>query len=142
MMNVRLAALLLALTLQPLAAAAQPRIGVLNFTQMTDNVKREMLLALREEGYVEGKNIRVEWRGADGSSERRPRAGREVADGRDPDAAEDGLGHRSHAPQAAHRERLCDLRRCRVAFRPTLNEWNGRRSVEMQVLDFQYPEQR
>jgi putative ABC transport system substrate-binding protein len=66
----KLAALLLALALQPLAAAAQPRIGVLNFTQMTDNVKREMLLALREEGYVDGNNIRVEWRGADGSTDR------------------------------------------------------------------------
>lgn len=40
---------------------------------------------------------------------------------------------------AKHRDLLCDARRCRVAFRPMLNEWMGRRSVEMQVLDFQFP---
>ena len=34
--------------------------------------------------------------------------------------------------------RYCYQRRCRVAFRPILNEWNGRRSVEMQVVDFQF----
>lgn len=31
-------------------------------------------------------------------------------------------------------------RRCRVAFEPIINEYQGRRSVEMQVLDFQFPE--
>ncbi len=35
---------------------------------------------------------------------------------------------------------LQDHRRCRVAFRPIMNEWNGRRSVEMQILDFQFPD--
>lgn len=34
---------------------------------------------------------------------------------------------------------LMDHRRCRAAFRPTLNEWNGRTSVEMQIVDFQFP---
>ncbi len=34
---------------------------------------------------------------------------------------------------------LLDHRRCRVAFRPILNEWNGRTSVEMQVIDMHTP---
>jgi len=34
---------------------------------------------------------------------------------------------------------LLDHRRCRVAFRPMLNEWNGRTSVEMQVIDLHTP---
>jgi single-stranded-DNA-specific exonuclease len=36
---------------------------------------------------------------------------------------------------------LQDHRRCRVAFQPIVNEWNGRRSVEMQVIDFQFPQE-
>lgn len=35
---------------------------------------------------------------------------------------------------------LMDHRRCRVAFRPILNEWQGRTSVEMQILDFRFPD--
>ncbi len=31
------------------------------------------------------------------------------------------------------------FRRCKVAFMPIINEFNGRRSVEMQVLDVQFP---
>ncbi len=31
-------------------------------------------------------------------------------------------------------------RKCRVAFEPIINEFNGRRSVEMQMLDLQFPE--
>lgn len=41
--------------------------------------------------------------------------------------------------QAAIRPRLLDQRKCRVAFSPIINEWNGRRSVEMQIADFQFP---
>lgn len=41
--------------------------------------------------------------------------------------------------QAKYRPDLMNHRRCRVAFRPIINEWNGRRSVEIQVLDFQFP---
>jgi len=37
---------------------------------------------------------------------------------------------------------LLDHRRCRVAFRPIINEWNGRRSVEMQIVDFRFPDPR
>jgi single-stranded-DNA-specific exonuclease len=42
--------------------------------------------------------------------------------------------------QARLKTELLDHRKCRVAFEPIINEWNGRRSVEMQVLDFQFPE--
>ncbi len=41
--------------------------------------------------------------------------------------------------KAKVRQDLLDHRRCRVAFRPVLNEWNGRRGVEMQIEDFQFP---
>jgi single-stranded-DNA-specific exonuclease len=43
--------------------------------------------------------------------------------------------------QAKIRSELLDHRRCRVAFRPILNEWHGRRSVEMQIFDFQFPQE-
>jgi single-stranded-DNA-specific exonuclease len=36
---------------------------------------------------------------------------------------------------------LKDTRRCRLAFEPMINEFNGRRSVEMRVLDFHFPGQ-
>ncbi len=38
-----------------------------------------------------------------------------------------------------HLEDLKQHRRCRVAFEPIINEFNGRRSVEMQIADFQFP---
>ncbi len=69
-MRTRLAALAVLLCVSPLVTAAQPRIGVLNFTQMTEAVKKGVRDGLREEGYVEGKNILIEWRGADGRTER------------------------------------------------------------------------
>lgn len=40
-------------------------------------------------------------------------------------------------------DRLEDLkqhRRCRVAFEPIINEFGGRRSVEMQMIDLQFPD--
>jgi len=37
-------------------------------------------------------------------------------------------------------EDLKQHRRCRVAFEPIINEFNGRRSVEMQMLDVQFPQ--
>ena len=50
-----------------------------------------------------------------------------------------GLQRRAIAFNGArHHDALRDHRRCRVAFRPILNEWNGRRTVEMQVVDFQF----
>ncbi len=36
-------------------------------------------------------------------------------------------------------EDLKQHRRCRVAFEPIINDFNGRRSVELQILDFQFP---
>lgn len=36
-------------------------------------------------------------------------------------------------------EDLKHHRRCRVAFAPIINDFNGRRSVEMQMLDFEFP---
>lgn len=38
-----------------------------------------------------------------------------------------------------HLEDLKQHRRCRVAFEPIINEFNGRRSVEMQMVDVQFP---
>ncbi len=36
-------------------------------------------------------------------------------------------------------EPLKKHRKCRVAFKPLINDFNGRRTVEMDVLDFQFP---
>lgn len=40
---------------------------------------------------------------------------------------------------ASHAEDLKLHRRCRVAFEPIVNEFNGRKSVELQIADFQFP---
>ena len=37
-------------------------------------------------------------------------------------------------------EDLKQHRRCRVAFEPMINDFNGRRSVEMRMIDLQFPE--
>lgn len=42
--------------------------------------------------------------------------------------------------QADKVEALKRHRRCRVAFKPLINDFNGRRTVEMNVLDFQFPQ--
>jgi single-stranded-DNA-specific exonuclease len=36
-------------------------------------------------------------------------------------------------------EELKEHRQCRVAFEPIINEYKGRRSVEMQIVDFKFP---
>ncbi len=41
---------------------------------------------------------------------------------------------------ASHIEDLKQHRRCKVAFEPIINEFNGRRSVELQMLDLQFPD--
>lgn len=41
---------------------------------------------------------------------------------------------------AKYQDELLDHRKCRVAFQPIINEWQGRRSVEMQIADFQFPD--
>ena len=40
---------------------------------------------------------------------------------------------------AAAAEDLQQHRRCRLAFEPTINEYQGRRTPEMRILDFQFP---
>jgi len=42
--------------------------------------------------------------------------------------------------QAGCEQLLRDHRRCRLAFEPIVNEFNGRRTIELQVVDFQWPE--
>ncbi len=44
-----------------------------------------------------------------------------------------GFGLAGSAEELKHR------RRCRVAFEPMVNDFNGRRSVEMQIIDIQFP---
>jgi single-stranded-DNA-specific exonuclease len=43
--------------------------------------------------------------------------------------------------QKDHLQPLLDHRQCRVAFEPVLNHFNGRTSVELQVVDITYPDQ-
>ena len=52
--------------------APVPRIGVLRFTELTggDQFMEAFRLGLRELGYIEGKNLAIEWRSADANSER------------------------------------------------------------------------
>jgi putative ABC transport system substrate-binding protein len=64
-----------ALLVAPLAAKAQlakkaPRVGVLVFTEMPHDFRDAFGQGLRDEGYVEGQNIRIEWRSANGRSTR------------------------------------------------------------------------
>lgn len=59
----------------PLAAGAQqagklPRIGVLITTEMTEVFREAFRQGLRDHGYVEGRNVVVEWRAAGGRPDR------------------------------------------------------------------------
>jgi len=59
----------------PLAVQAQQparpaTIGVLASTQLTEAVQGAIRDGLREQGYVEGRNIVIEWRSAEGRSDR------------------------------------------------------------------------
>jgi putative ABC transport system substrate-binding protein len=61
----------------PLAARAQQhgrvaRIGVLSGASTTEHVYRILPAALRELGYVEGRNLEFQWRWAEGRAERLP----------------------------------------------------------------------
>jgi putative ABC transport system substrate-binding protein len=47
-----------------------PRVGVLMFMMMTKDAQEDFRQGLREHGYVEGKNIVVEWRSAEGRTDR------------------------------------------------------------------------
>jgi len=59
----------------PLGALGQikgrtPKIGVLAFTTTTSSYQESLRRGLRQFGYIEGKNIQLEWRSAEGSFER------------------------------------------------------------------------
>jgi len=62
------------LTAPPVAEAQPagkvPLIGVLTFTQMNAGLQEAFLRGLRDHGYVEGQNIRIEWRAAEGRPDR------------------------------------------------------------------------
>ncbi|MGB0714422.1 MAG: single-stranded-DNA-specific exonuclease RecJ [Phycisphaerae bacterium] len=47
-----------------------------------------------------------------------------------------GIGFR----KAEFADRLKTHRTCRLAFKPIINEFNGRASVELQVIDFKFPD--
>jgi putative ABC transport system substrate-binding protein len=66
--------------LLPLAVQAQARIAVLTFTQITPAVRSAMHDALGAEGYVEGRNLRIEWRAAEGQMARARTQARELAE--------------------------------------------------------------
>src|SRR3989442_10038964 len=72
-----LVTLALGLPVAPLAANAQwpgaiPRIGVLRPLSATDPLTEAFRHGLRDLGYVEGQNIRIEQRFAEGQYERLP----------------------------------------------------------------------
>jgi ABC-type uncharacterized transport system substrate-binding protein len=62
-----LAALLLA---GPVPVHAQAKIGVLTFQPAPESFRAAFRAGLREYGYIEGKNTRIEWRNADGQTDR------------------------------------------------------------------------
>jgi putative tryptophan/tyrosine transport system substrate-binding protein len=77
----RLTLLLVSITLAatPLTAAAQPRVGVLLFgNPATDPNFASFRAGLTDLGYVEGRNIYFEVRGAEGKPERLPDLAREL----------------------------------------------------------------
>jgi putative ABC transport system substrate-binding protein len=57
----------LVLLLIAFATQAQPRVGVLTFTEVGDDFKRGFVAALRSHGYEEGRNVAIEWRSAGAS---------------------------------------------------------------------------
>jgi putative tryptophan/tyrosine transport system substrate-binding protein len=69
-------ALAVLLVATPLPAHAQqpaadvPRVGVLMFMPMTKAAQEDFRQGFRDHGYVEGQNIVVEWRSAEGSTDR------------------------------------------------------------------------
>lgn len=70
--------LCLALAALPAAAQDIPRVGVLTFTTLTQDFRDAFTEGLRAEGYVEGRNIRIEWRSAEGRADRAARTAAEL----------------------------------------------------------------
>lgn len=69
------AAVALLLLVFPLGSSAQPagkmpRVGVLMFTEITEAFREAFRQGLRDQGYVEGQNILIEWRAAGGRKDR------------------------------------------------------------------------
>lgn len=62
----------------PAYGADLPRVGVLSFTQVTPAMQKALLAGLREHGYVDKRDILVEWRGAGGRVEQARSAAREL----------------------------------------------------------------
>ncbi len=71
-------ALCLALVVLPARAQDIPRVGVITFTTLTQDFRNAFTEGLRAEGYVEGGNIRIEWRSGDGRAEQAARAAAEL----------------------------------------------------------------
>jgi putative ABC transport system substrate-binding protein len=59
-----------ALSAQAQLSRQMPRVGVLVFTPMAPAVQDGFRQGLRDHGYVEGRNVVVEWRSAEGRTER------------------------------------------------------------------------
>jgi putative ABC transport system substrate-binding protein len=87
-MKVIRAALAVALALGVLAAplvgegqqaAKLPTIGVLAATRLTEALRQAIRDGLREHGYVEGQNVLIEWRAAEGLSDRAAALATELA---------------------------------------------------------------
>lgn len=55
---------------EPQPVGKVPRIGVLTFTQIDAGFQQAFRQGLRDHGYVEGQNILIEWRAAEGRPDR------------------------------------------------------------------------
>jgi putative ABC transport system substrate-binding protein len=70
----------LALAACPALAQPTPRVGVLAFTDLTQDFRDAFGRGLLAEGYVEGRNIRIEWRSANGRADRAARIAAEFVE--------------------------------------------------------------
>jgi putative ABC transport system substrate-binding protein len=61
-------------------AGPMPRIGFLTFTEPSEGLREAFREGLRDLGYIEGQNIQVEWRAAEGRPERARTLATELVD--------------------------------------------------------------